>query len=58
MIVMTITEVVDEGEDCICVTGDDGSITLYPYRDSMERIDQLRNARGDHEGFQVVEKLG
>jgi hypothetical protein len=33
-----------------------GSICDYPYDDSGERADQLRNARGDCEGFTVIDR--
>lgn len=44
-----------EAAGVIRVTHGDGNITDYPYDDSSERADQLRNARNDTEGFTVTD---
>lgn len=54
----TLTDQWDEDGEAagvIRVSGDDGSVCDYPYDDSAERADQLRNARNDVAGFVVID---
>jgi hypothetical protein len=44
-----------EAAGVIRIDYDDGTSTDYPYNDSAERADQLRNARGDAEGYDVTD---
>jgi len=53
---VTIQEVMDEGEACIELN-EFGGITLYPFEDSHERIDQLRNARQDAQQWVGIHQI-